>query len=314
MRFSVSATPDTLTMRNVIRTRAERPPPCADGEREQQVRPPHDGVAEVVRVTRVAPQPAVHHLAAVRRVGEEARELLRRRRPRTRTRRSTRDRRRIEQPERTADHRGRGEQRDRDQPREHGLQEEHGDEAASGERVGPAPAHRGVARVLAVAPVAPRDEDRTVARPTRSRARGRATAGRRSVRRRPRTSRRGRRTRVPTRGRRGSRRAARRSRPTSRPSGRMRSRARRARPATSAIARPPIRASVRCPDALDPFARVRRAQLDALSPTRSSRCRRCPRLVAWREQVARREAARLRRRGLLGTDPSPASVTRRRHC
>ena len=40
-------------------------------------------------------------------------------------------------------------------------------------------------------------------------------------------------------------------------------------------------------------------------------CRRCPRLVAWREDVARERVARLSRRGLLGPPRARASVIRR---
>ena len=43
-------------------------------------------------------------------------------------------------------------------------------------------------------------------------------------------------------------------------------------------------------------------------------CRRCPRLVAWREQVAREQARRVRRRGSTGAGRSRASATRRRGC
>ena len=44
------------------------------------------------------------------------------------------------------------------------------------------------------------------------------------------------------------------------------------------------------------------------SSARSIACRRCPRLVAWREEVARVEARGVRRRGVLG--PAPPGVRR----
>ena len=49
--------------------------------------------------------------------------------------------------------------------------------------------------------------------------------------------------------------------------------------------------------AVRPGRLAARATLDQ---RRSSHCRRCPRLVAWREQVAPRAAGRLRRPGVLG--------------
>ena len=53
------------------------------------------------------------------------------------------------------------------------------------------------------------------------------------------------------------------------------------------------------------------AELEELE-RRVTGCRRCPRLVEWRERVARREAGRLPRRGVLGPARARASATRGR--
>src|SRR5262245_11525111 len=118
--------------------------------------PPDQEVAEVVRMARVAPEAAVHHLALARRVRLEASELQVADRLEEHPGHPQRHAERVEGAEaRRSGSRLRELEWERDDPLQRSLEPEDAGEAHDAEALAMAPPHRAVAVVLAVAGIAP---------------------------------------------------------------------------------------------------------------------------------------------------------------